>query len=109
MRITSARFRNFKALREFSLSLEHMNVLVGPNNSGKSTILSAFRALQVALQLARTRKPEHLGELGWVYRINQDSLPLSLENIHTDYNDTDTFVEFRVTGNGALKLIFPAD
>ena len=29
MPITSVRFRNFKALRDYSISLHHMNVLVG--------------------------------------------------------------------------------
>ncbi len=46
MKISSVRFRNFKALRDFSVSLDRVNVLVGPNNAGKSTILSAFRALR---------------------------------------------------------------
>ena len=55
---TSLRFRRFKALPDFSVALGHMNVLVGPNNSGKSTILSAFRVLAAALQHARARNPE---------------------------------------------------
>lgn len=109
MRITSARFRNFKALRDYSLTLERLNILVCPNNSGKSTILSAFRALQVAVQYAKARKPEHLGSLGWAYRLSQDSLPLSLENIHTNYDEVETSVEFKTTGAGQLKLSFPPD
>ena len=47
---TSVTFRNFKAFRNFSLSLRHMNVLVGPNNAGKSTALAAFRVLAAGLQ-----------------------------------------------------------
>jgi hypothetical protein len=109
MRISSVRFRNFKALQEFSVSLDRVNVLVGPNNAGKSTILSAFRALQVALQFARARKPEHMGKLGWGYRLRRDALPLSLENVHTNYNDEDSSVEFKVTGGGRLRLLFPSD
>ena len=34
MPITSVKFSNFKALRNYSVSLQRMNVLVGPNNSG---------------------------------------------------------------------------
>ena len=109
MRISSVRFRNFKALRDFSVSFEKVNVLVGPNNSGKSTILSAFRALQVGLKLARARKPDHMGKLGWGYRLGQDTLPLSLENVHTDYNEDDSSVDFKVTGGGRLRLLFPSD
>lgn len=109
MHITSARLRNFKAFPDFSVQLQSMNVLVGPNNSGKSTILSAFRALEVAMQLARARKATHLGALGWGYRIEPKNLPLSLENIHTDYNDIETTAEFRVERAGTLTLYFPSD
>ena len=57
MPITSVTFRNFKALRDYSVSLHPMNVLVGPNNSGKSTILSAFRVLEQALRTANPSLP----------------------------------------------------
>ncbi|MGB7748437.1 MAG: AAA family ATPase [Verrucomicrobiia bacterium] len=40
LRITSIRFRNYKAFRDYSISLAPFNVLVGPNNAGKSTVLS---------------------------------------------------------------------
>lgn len=36
LRITSIRFRNYKAFRDYSISLNPFNVLVGPNNAGKS-------------------------------------------------------------------------
>ena len=55
---TSVRFRNFKAFREYSLALGRYNILVGPNNSGKSTIIGAFRILSEALRKARSRNPE---------------------------------------------------
>ncbi|MCS6902266.1 MAG: AAA family ATPase [Myxococcales bacterium] len=36
---------NFKCLRDTRLSLEPLTVLIGPNNSGKTTILDAIRTL----------------------------------------------------------------
>ena len=59
--ITSVQFRNFKALENFSISLDRMNILVGPNNSGKSTVIGAFRVLSVGLRRAAARNPEILG------------------------------------------------
>lgn len=56
--ITSIRFKNFKALSNFSIHLTDMNVMVGPNNSGKSTIISALRILDVALRKANNKKAE---------------------------------------------------
>jgi predicted ATPase len=38
-------FHRFKAFSTFALHLRHFNILVGPNKSGKSTILAAFRIL----------------------------------------------------------------
>src|SRR6266566_337112 len=43
--ITRLHVRNFKSLREIDLSLGPLNVLVGPNMSGKSNILDVFRFL----------------------------------------------------------------
>jgi AAA15 family ATPase/GTPase len=51
-RITSVQFENFKAFGHFSLSLDEVNILAGPNNSGKSTIIGAFRALDSAIKVA---------------------------------------------------------
>jgi ABC-type hemin transport system ATPase subunit len=42
-RLNSIRFKNYKIFKSFSLTVKEFNVLVGPNNSGKSTILGAIR------------------------------------------------------------------
>ena len=91
---SSVRFRHYKALNDFSLSLRRINVLVGPNNSGKSTILGAFRILSEGIRRARARKPE----------LSIESLPVSLENVFTNYNeDEPARIVFRllsVAGHG---------
>jgi predicted ATPase len=43
--ITRLQVQNFKSLRDLDLELGPLNVLVGPNMSGKSNILSAFKFL----------------------------------------------------------------
>jgi energy-coupling factor transporter ATP-binding protein EcfA2 len=110
--ISSVEFKNFKAFSQFSLKLQHMNILVGPNNSGKSTVLSAFRTLAAGLRRARTKNPEWLeGPKGNCtgYRIAPEALPISMENVHTDYSDADTSVTFRLSNGNKLKLYFPRD
>ncbi len=57
---TSGSFRNYKALRRYSVALSGFNVLVGPNNSGKSTILGAFRILAEGIRRVSSRNPEHI-------------------------------------------------
>ena len=111
IRITSINFTSFKALSKFSVSMKHVNILVGPNNCGKSTILSAFRALKVAMQYARRKNAaivnvdKHI--YGW--QIPEASIPMSLENVHTDYIDEETKVDFRFSNGNHLILFFPRD
>jgi energy-coupling factor transporter ATP-binding protein EcfA2 len=110
--ISSLEFRNFKAFSHFSVRLQRMNILVGPNNSGKSTILSAFRVLAAGLRRARAKNPEFIqGPKGHChgYSLSGEALPISIENVHTDLNEIDTFVLFRLTNGNNLRLFFPQD
>ena len=89
-----------------------MNVLVGPNNCGKSTILSAFRALEQALRTARSRRAspvqDHLGNVSLGHNIPENTIPISLENVHSDYSESDSRIEFRFSSGNKIFLFFPA-
>ncbi len=109
--ITSVQFRNFKAFQNFSISLERTNVLVGPNNSGKSTVIGAFRVLSLGLRRAAARNPELLGtgEFARGYRIPGASLPITMENAQTNYEDVEATVTFRLSNGNRLRLSFTKD
>ena len=113
MSVASVRFRNFKALSDFSVSLRGMNVLVGPNNCGKSTVLSAFRVLEVALRVARARRATrvvtHEGFHADGHVLKETRVPISLENVHSDYADADSRIDFRFTNGNTIYLLFPVD
>ena len=107
--ITRVQFRNFKAFQNFSLHLDSMNVLVGPNNAGKSTIVGAFRVLAAGLQKAHARSPERvMGPEGMRsgYSIARDTMPISVENVHTNYADTDTTATFHLSNEASLTVYF---
>lgn len=110
-RFTSVVFRNFKAFKHYSLALTNFNVLVGPNNAGKSTVIAAFRMLSEAMRRARARAPEHLrgpegDRLG--YRVNLSEVPVASENIFSDYDDSHAAsVTFRISNGNRLVLYFP--
>lgn len=111
-RITSVHFKKYKAFANFSMSLQDFNVLVGPNNAGKSTIIGVFRILAEGLRRARSRKAEQLMANGirrWGHRFNIADLPISSENIFHDYDDSEPAeVTFRLSNGNKLILHFPA-
>lgn len=112
VRIRRIEFSNFKAFKHYSLTVGETNIMVGPNNSGKSTIIGALRTLDAGVRFARTRPPARLyiGDASVIgYRIPHDSVPISLENVQTDYNGTESRVTFCLSNANRLDLIFPED
>lgn len=110
--ISSIKFKNFKALKSYSVSLDTCNILVGPNNSGKSTIISAFRILVAALRCANSRSPEYInidGRRVLGHKVPVSGLPVSLENVHTDYQYAGTAIEYRFDNGNKIYLHFPED
>jgi AAA domain, putative AbiEii toxin, Type IV TA system len=105
---TSLRLVNFKRFESFSIKLREGNVLVGPNNSGKSSILDAFRLLDACLRNSRTRNPTHIDTSGAGvfpgYFVPETVLPFSLDNISYNYADEDSLIEFSGS-NGAKAVI----
>lgn len=107
-RFTSIRFNHFKAFSQYSISLQKFNILVGPNNSGKSTILSAFRILAEGLRKAKTRNPVLIegpeGET-FGYIIDLSDIPVATENFFNNYDDsTPATVTFRLSNGNELIL-----
>lgn len=112
-KITSISFTNFKCLRAYNVSLHDVNILVGPNNAGKSTVLSALRLLEVALRRARNKNADRVrlpdGSLGYGHYIPTTHLSVSLENVASDYNSEDSRIDFRLSNRNKLTLYFPSD
>src|SRR5947207_8159001 len=108
---TSVRFHHFKAFREFSLTLDRFNILVGPNNSGKSTILGAFRILAEAIRKASAKSPTlvqgpHGDTRG--YQVSLGNIPVATENVFYDYNEEQpASVSFRISTGDHMTLFFP--
>ncbi len=104
-------FHRFKSFLRFTIRLNRFNILVGPNNAGKSTVLAAFRILAAAMRRANTRKP-HLvaGPNGptYGYSIDLRSASVSEENLFYNYNDSEpAMVVFKLSNQNRLVLFFP--
>lgn len=108
---TSVRFHRYKAFHDYSLALEHFNVLVGPNNSGKSTVLGVFRILAEAIRKARSRNPTIVegpnGDM-WGYPVELENVSVATENVFFNYVDSQpASVRFRLSNGNELMLFFP--
>lgn len=108
---TKVEFFRFKAFERFTLNLRHFNVLVGPNNAGKSTILAAFRILAAAMRKAQTKKPEMIrGPQGRTHghRVDLSAASVAEENIFFNYDDSEpAIINFHLSNKASLTLYFP--
>lgn len=104
-------FCRFKAFDTFTLHLRQFNILVGPNNAGKSTILTAFRILAAAIRKASTRNPELIvGPRGstFGYVIDLSAISVAEENIFYNYVESEAAtVTFKLSNGNELLLYFP--
>lgn len=106
--IQSIKLRNFKRFENFHVSAQTGNILVGPNNSGKSSILDALRIASSCLRFARSRPPRPIDifNLGPVlgYNLPDASLPIPIANVTTNYSAEDAIIEVRSTNSNTLVV-----
>ena len=99
--------KNFKRFERFSVHCREANILVGPNNSGKSSILDSLRILYGAHRYARRLKPRLVrirGGEAWGYEIPDTSIPIALANVVHNYDDEDAVLEFH-HDNGRVLVV----
>jgi len=110
-RFNSVEFSHFKAFKSFKVRLNQFNILVGPNNAGKSTILAAFRILAAAMRHATARNATPVqGPQGIIrgHAVNLSSISVAEENIFYNYDNSEPAnVTFHLSNGNLLKLHFP--
>jgi hypothetical protein len=106
--IQSIRLRNFKRFESFFLTTQVANILVGPNNSGKSSILDALRVAYACLRYTRVRSPTPIQVPGdgmiLGYQLPLASLPIPIANVTINYNDEDAVIEIRCNNKNTLVI-----
>lgn len=88
--LKSIEVKNFKAFSEFSLKLRRINVLVGPNNSGKSSILAVLKLLAQTIHS------------------NDEEVPLLLNGTFADFGTYKDLVYKNHRGK-PIQITFSAD
>ena len=92
LHITNIKFKNYKSFVNFSVSLNDFNILVGPNNAGKSTIIGSLKILSEGIRKANSKKPEKIsgpdGLQIFGYQIDLKQVPVATENVFHNYDDS---------------------
>lgn len=108
---TKVEFNRFKAFKNFRIDLRHFNILVGPNNAGKSTVLAGFRILAAAMRKASAKKAALVrgpNGLAYGHEIELKSISVAEENIFFNYDeDNPASVIFTLSNDNKLTLYFP--
>lgn len=109
-------FRRYKAFNQYSLSLQsRTNVLVGPNNAGKSTAISIARLTSLILRTASRINPSisirdgDRNVVGYplaLSRIN-DFPGYSDANVHHEFRDEEARVEAHFDSGARLYMVWP--
>jgi len=111
--IHSIRIQNFKSLRDVTLRLQDVSLLIGPNNSGKSNVLKALAFLGRYLN-GHYPDNEELKRLSFQHKIEEDGFPLqftisyqSKKEFH--YYDLKIYYDDSDKNEGKYEEIFGAN
>lgn len=99
---------NYKRFEKFTLTCKGSNVLVGPNNAGKSSTLDALRIISDFMRYAGYRLPyrESHGNDGVcaTYRLDQTLVSIPLTNVVKDYSDEPARIHVKHTNGNSFKI-----
>ena len=106
------RLINFRSFRDFSISFGDGTYLVGPNNAGKSTILTALRTADVLIRYAHRRKPAlhsvHKNRNLVAYPLILSEFPALEESVrHEFHHDREASFELTLRSGGRLVVVWP--
>jgi energy-coupling factor transporter ATP-binding protein EcfA2 len=113
LHITNIKFKNYKSFVNFSVSLNDFNILVGPNNAGKSTIIGSLKILSEGIRKANSKKPEKIsgpdGLQIFGYQIDLKQVPVATENVFHNYDDSiPAIIRFKLSDGSILQIYFPS-
>ncbi|GAA4925306.1 ATP-dependent nuclease [Mucilaginibacter defluvii] len=111
--ITAVKFTNYKTFKKFSVSLTDFNIIVGPNNAGKSTVIGALKLLSEGIKKANAKKPNPIRDIDdklvFGYELDLSQAPIATENVFYNYDDTTpAIIRFTLSNNAFITIFFPS-
>lgn len=112
MKLKSLEFFDYKSFPRFKISARDKNILVGPNNAGKSTSLDALRIAFDVLRSARRRSSQLKSQDGHgvcaTYFVPQSVVQLDLRYCVHNFQDVTAKIELTATnGNKFVIKLHP--
>ncbi len=113
MRIQQLDLWNFKAFERFTMTLGANAFLVGPNNAGKSTLISAASVAAGMLEHASRRRATGHGAHGErrvrTHSLRADQYGLVTENLRHQFRPGESAVSIRTDTNLILTGVWPPE
>jgi AAA15 family ATPase/GTPase len=111
--IVEIKYSNYKGFKKFTLSINDFNILVGPNNAGKSTIIGSLKILAEGIRKAKFKKPNYIPNPYdisiWAYEIDLQQVPVGTENVFHNYNDEEpSEITFTLNDQSSFNIFFPS-
>ncbi len=111
--LVSLELRRFRAFERFTVTFGPTAVLVGPNNAGKSTVVSALRSVAYMVRTAKRIRPTGRGFRGerrvLKYELVTSQVGLSEDSLRWESQDAEVSIRATFANRSRLYAIWPAE
>jgi len=94
------KLKNFRCFEDYEIEFDKFNVIVGKNNTGKSTVIDAIKLISNVRRHAPYRKD---------LKLKPKDIPFSQTNLTYNYMDEDSIIYSKFSDNTEIKVVFPTD
>ncbi len=106
-------FKNFKCFENYEVNLTNFNVIVGKNNSGKSTIIDGLKIISNVMRYGPFRRftsivdPDDENSTIDACVLDQRDIPFSIVNLRYNYNNENSIIDAKFQNAKNIKIVFP--
>ena len=111
--LRSLRLTHYKGFRDFTATFGNRALLVGPNNAGKTTIITALRICALLLANAKRRNPELIrrddtrSRQVRAYPLRPPGGRFAFENLRHEFRQAETWLTLTFKNNAKLYAVWP--
>jgi hypothetical protein len=109
--LRSLRLQNFKAFDDFTITFSGDAFLVGPNNTGKSTVIAALRAVANMISVASRLRATSFLEIDGFEQAGHDftgpQLGLNEDNLRHEFREVETRLTAEFDRDGRIVAVWP--